>query len=45
VTAASVGARSSQQVEQNVGAADLHLSDEDVAEIEGINEQKLVNAA
>jgi aryl-alcohol dehydrogenase-like predicted oxidoreductase len=45
VTAAIVGARSSQQVEQNVGAADLHLSDEDVAEIEGINEQKLVNAA
>jgi aryl-alcohol dehydrogenase-like predicted oxidoreductase len=45
VTAAIVGARSSQQVEQNVGAADLDLSDEDVAEIEGINEQKLVNAA
>jgi aryl-alcohol dehydrogenase-like predicted oxidoreductase len=45
VTAAIVGARNSQQVEQNVGAADLHLSDEDVAEIEGINEQKLVNAA
>ena len=45
VTAAIVGARSSQQVEQNVGAADLHLSDEDVAEIEGINKQKLVNAA
>ena len=45
VTAAIVGARNSQQVEQNVGAADLHLCDEDVAEIEGINEQKLVNAA
>ena len=38
VTAAIVGARSPQQVEQNVGAADLHLTDEDVAEIEGANE-------
>jgi aryl-alcohol dehydrogenase-like predicted oxidoreductase len=47
VTAAIVGARSPQQVEQNVGAADLHLSDEDVAEIEGVNEPQpaLVNAA
>jgi aryl-alcohol dehydrogenase-like predicted oxidoreductase len=47
VTAAIVGARSSQQVEQNVGAADLHLTDEDVAEIEGNNVQdlRLVTAA
>ena len=45
VTAAIVGARSAQQVEQNVGAADLHLSNDDLAEIEGINKQKLVNAA
>jgi aryl-alcohol dehydrogenase-like predicted oxidoreductase len=47
VTAAIVGARSPQQVEQNVGAADLHLTDEDVAEIEGVNESQpaLVNAA
>jgi len=41
VTAAIVGARSPQQVEQNVGAADLHLTDEDVAEIEGKSVQKL----
>lgn len=45
VTAAIVGSRSPEQVEQNVGAADLHLSDNDVVEIEGINKQKLVNAA
>jgi aryl-alcohol dehydrogenase-like predicted oxidoreductase len=47
VTAAIVGARSPQQVEQNVGAAELHLTDDDVAEIEGIAEQKpnLVTAA
>ena len=47
VTAAIVGARSPQQVEQNVGAADLHLTDEDVAEIEGVNEPQptFVNAA
>jgi len=47
VTAAIVGARSPQQVEQNVGAADLHLNEEDVAEIEGVNEPQpgLVNAA
>jgi len=47
VTAAIVGARSPQQVEQNVGAADLHLTDEDIAEIEGVNEHEpsLVNAA
>jgi len=41
VTAAIVGARSPQQVEQNVGAADLHLTDEDVAEIEGTSVQQL----
>jgi aryl-alcohol dehydrogenase-like predicted oxidoreductase len=47
VTAAIVGARSPQQVEQNIGAADLNLTDEDVAEIEGVNEPKpaLVTAA
>jgi len=47
VTAAIVGARNPEQVEQNVGAADLHLSDDDVAQIEGANahEPKLVNAA
>jgi aryl-alcohol dehydrogenase-like predicted oxidoreductase len=47
VTAAIVGARSPQQVEQNVGAAELHLTGEDVAEIEGVNEPQpaLVTAA
>jgi aryl-alcohol dehydrogenase-like predicted oxidoreductase len=35
VTAAIVGARNAQQVEKNVGAVDLQLSDADVAEIEG----------
>jgi aryl-alcohol dehydrogenase-like predicted oxidoreductase len=47
VTAAIVGARSPQQVEQNVGAADLYLTDEDVAEIDGANEVEptLVTAA
>jgi aryl-alcohol dehydrogenase-like predicted oxidoreductase len=47
VTAAIVGARSPQQVEQNVGAADLYLTDEDVAEIDGVNEiePSLVTAA
>jgi aryl-alcohol dehydrogenase-like predicted oxidoreductase len=47
VTAAIVGARSPQQVEQNVGAAELHLTDADVAEIEGANEAQpvLVTAA
>jgi aryl-alcohol dehydrogenase-like predicted oxidoreductase len=46
VTAAIVGARSAQQVEQNVGAADLDLTDEDVAEIEGstVQEPELVTA-
>jgi len=47
VTAAIVGARSPQQVEQNIGAADLQLTDGDVAEIEGVDELELslVNAA
>lgn len=47
VTAAIVGARSPQQVEQNVGAADLKLSDEDLAKIEGnkVEEPDLVTAA
>jgi aryl-alcohol dehydrogenase-like predicted oxidoreductase len=41
VTAAIVGARSAQQVEQNVGAAELHLTDDDIAEIEGVNKHEL----
>jgi len=47
VTAAIVGARTPQQVEQNVGAADLHLTDDDVMEIEGVAEHEvsLVTAA
>jgi aryl-alcohol dehydrogenase-like predicted oxidoreductase len=47
VTAAIVGARTPQQVEQNVGAADLHLTDDDVTEIEGVAEHEvsLVTAA
>ena len=47
VTAAIVGARSAQQVEQNVGAADLDLTDDDVAEIEAsaVQEPELVTAA
>ena len=47
VTAAIVGARSPQQVEQNVGAADLEMTDQDVAELEGVNEPQpaLVSAA
>ena len=39
VTGAIVGARNAKQVEGNVGAAELHLTDEDVAEIEGKNEK------
>jgi len=35
VTAAIVGARNAQQVEQNVGATELDLTDDDIAEIEG----------
>jgi aryl-alcohol dehydrogenase-like predicted oxidoreductase len=47
VTGAIVGARSASQVEGTVGAADLRLTGEDIAEIEGknINEPQLVNAA
>src|SRR6266480_2414160 len=46
VTGAIVGARNAKQVEGNVGAADLHLTDEEIAEIEGKNEkeQELVTA-
>jgi len=42
-----VGARSAKQVEGNVGAAELYLTDEEVAEIEGknIHEPELVTAA
>jgi aryl-alcohol dehydrogenase-like predicted oxidoreductase len=47
VTAAIVGARNAQQVEKNVGAAELDLTDDDVAEIEGrnVDEPELVTAA
>jgi aryl-alcohol dehydrogenase-like predicted oxidoreductase len=47
VTAAIVGARNAQQVEGNVGAAELRLTDEEVAEIEGRNlkQTELVAAA
>ena len=41
------GARSAKQVEGNVGAAELYLTDEEIAEIEGRNtyEPELVTAA
>ena len=47
VTAAIVGARNAQQVEKNVGASDLQLSDADVVEIEGgkVQEPEPVMAA
>jgi aryl-alcohol dehydrogenase-like predicted oxidoreductase len=47
VTGAIVGARNAKQVEGNVGAADLYLTDEEIAEIEGKNtqESELVTAA
>jgi aryl-alcohol dehydrogenase-like predicted oxidoreductase len=47
VTGAIVGARNAKQVEGNVGAADLYLTDEEIAEIEGrnINEPELITAA
>jgi aryl-alcohol dehydrogenase-like predicted oxidoreductase len=47
VTGAIVGARSAKQVEGNVGAAELRLVDEEIAEIEGKNtyEPELVTAA
>jgi aryl-alcohol dehydrogenase-like predicted oxidoreductase len=46
VTGAIVGARSAEQVERNVGAAELYLTDEEIAEIEGRNvgEPELVTA-
>jgi aryl-alcohol dehydrogenase-like predicted oxidoreductase len=47
VTGAIVGARNAEQVERNVGAADLQLTDEDVSKIEGkeVCESELVTAA
>jgi aryl-alcohol dehydrogenase-like predicted oxidoreductase len=47
VTAAIVGARNAEQVERNVGAADLQLTDEDVLRIENreILETEVVSAA
>jgi aryl-alcohol dehydrogenase-like predicted oxidoreductase len=47
VTGAIVGARSARQVEGIVGAADLRLTNEEIAEIEGKNvkEPELVTAA
>ena len=47
VTGAIVGARNAEQVEGTVGAASLHLTDEEIAEIEGknINEPELMTAA
>ena len=47
VTAAIVGARNAEQVEKNVGAVELQLTDEDVEEIEGVNahEPTLITAA
>ena len=47
VTGAIVGARSARQIEGTVGAADLSLTNEDIAEIEGnnIREPELVTAA
>src|SRR6266404_2196961 len=47
VTGAIVGARDAEQVERNVGAADLQLTDEDVDLIEGktVHEAELVTAA
>jgi aryl-alcohol dehydrogenase-like predicted oxidoreductase len=39
VTGAIVGARNAKQVEGNVGAADLYLADDEIAEIEGKNEK------
>jgi aryl-alcohol dehydrogenase-like predicted oxidoreductase len=47
VTGAIVGARNAEQVERNVGAADLELTDEDVSKIEGkeIFDAELVTVA
>jgi aryl-alcohol dehydrogenase-like predicted oxidoreductase len=46
VTGAIVGARNAKQVEGNVGAAELRLTDEEIAAIEGknVNEPELVTA-
>src|SRR6266567_1413857 len=46
VTAAIVGARNAKQVEGNVGAVDLYLDAEEIAEIEGknVSEPELVTA-
>ena len=47
VTGAIVGARNTKQVEGNIGAAEIHLTDEEMAEIEGKNvrEQELATSA
>jgi aryl-alcohol dehydrogenase-like predicted oxidoreductase len=47
VTGAIVGARNAKQVEGNVGAAELDLADEEIAEIEGrnIHEPELITTA
>jgi aryl-alcohol dehydrogenase-like predicted oxidoreductase len=47
VTGAIVGARNAKQVEGNIGAAEVRLTDEEVAEIEGknIHEPELVTTA
>src|SRR5438093_3999666 len=47
VTGAIVGARNAKQVEGNIGAADLRLTDDDIAEIEGksVREPELISAA
>ena len=47
VTGAIVGARNAKQVEGNIGAAEIHLTDEEMAEIEGKNvrEQELATSA
>jgi aryl-alcohol dehydrogenase-like predicted oxidoreductase len=47
VTGAIVGARNAKQVEGNVGAASLYLTDGEIAEIEGENsyEPELITAA
>jgi len=46
VTGAIVGARNAKQVEGNLGAAELHLTEEEIAEIEAKNEKnpKLITA-
>jgi aryl-alcohol dehydrogenase-like predicted oxidoreductase len=47
VTGAIVGARNAKQVEGNIGAANLYLADEEIAEIEGKNiyEPELITRA